>query len=102
MFIKLFMTSLNLISVKESFHDIFKKTLNITPVNITSFTVHKLKQLLRGDYKYKYSFSFFFVTTVYQPCVSSLKALFEVMYTHIAKLLYFNIIIVILVELFCS
>ena len=40
-FIKLVMTSftLNLISVKESFHDIFKKTLNITPVNITSFTV---------------------------------------------------------------
>ena len=31
--------TLNLISVKESFHDIFKKTLNITPVNITSFTV---------------------------------------------------------------
>ena len=30
---------LNLISVKVSFHDIFKKTLNITPVNITSFTV---------------------------------------------------------------
>ena len=30
---------LNLISAKESFHDIFKKTLNITPVNITSFTV---------------------------------------------------------------
>ena len=30
---------LNLISVKESFHDIFKKALNITPVNITSFTV---------------------------------------------------------------
>ena len=40
-FIKLVMTSftLNLISVKVSFHDIFKKTLNITPVNITSFTV---------------------------------------------------------------
>ena len=40
-FIKLVMTSftLNLIFVKESFHDIFKKTLNITPVNITSFTV---------------------------------------------------------------
>ena len=31
--------TLNLISVKVSFHDIFKKTLNITPVNITSFTV---------------------------------------------------------------
>ena len=31
--------TLNLISVKESFHDIFKKMLNITPVNITSFTV---------------------------------------------------------------
>ena len=40
-FIKLVTTSfmLNLISVKVSFHDIFKKTLNITPVNITSFTV---------------------------------------------------------------
>ena len=39
--IKLVMTSftLNFISVRESFHDIFKKTLNITPVNITSFTV---------------------------------------------------------------
>ena len=38
-----YMTSfkLNLISFQESFHDIFifKKTLNITPVNITSFTV---------------------------------------------------------------
>ena len=33
--------TLNLISVKVSFHDIFKKTLNITPVNITSFTVTK-------------------------------------------------------------
>ena len=31
--------TLNLISVKVSFNDIFKKTLNITPVNITSFTV---------------------------------------------------------------
>ena len=31
--------TLNLISVKVSFHDIFKKTLNITPVNITSCTV---------------------------------------------------------------
>ena len=30
---------LHVVSVKESFHDIFKKTLNITPVNITSFTV---------------------------------------------------------------
>ena len=30
--------TLNLISVKESFHDFFKKTF-ITPVNITSFTV---------------------------------------------------------------
>ena len=41
LFIKLVMTSftLILISVKESFHDFFKKTLNITPVNITSFTV---------------------------------------------------------------
>ena len=35
---------LNLISVKESFHDIFKKTLNITPVNITSFTVYGIYQ----------------------------------------------------------
>ena len=33
------MVYLNLISVKVFFHDIFKKTLNITPVNITSFTV---------------------------------------------------------------
>ena len=43
-FIKLVMTSftLNLISVKVSFHDIFKKTLNITPGNIISFTVYKL------------------------------------------------------------
>ena len=32
--------TLNLISVKVSFHDIFKKMLNITPVNITSFTVY--------------------------------------------------------------
>ena len=31
--------TLNLISVKVSFHDIFKITLNITPVNITSCTV---------------------------------------------------------------
>ena len=31
--------TLNLISVKVSFHDIFKKKLNITPVNITSVTV---------------------------------------------------------------
>ena len=30
---------LNVISVKLSFHDIFKKTLNFTPINITSFTV---------------------------------------------------------------
>ena len=34
---------LNLISVKESCHDIFKKTLNITPVNITSFTVPRAR-----------------------------------------------------------
>ena len=33
--------TLNLISIKVSFNDIFKKTLNITPVNITSFTVVK-------------------------------------------------------------
>ena len=44
-FIKIVMTSftLNLISVKVSIHDIFKKTLNITPVNITSFTVSPSK-----------------------------------------------------------
>ena len=36
---------LNLISVKESFHDIFKRTLNITPVNITSYTVLPLEYL---------------------------------------------------------
>ena len=35
--------TLNLISVKVSFHDIFKKTLNITPVNITNFTVLYLR-----------------------------------------------------------
>ena len=27
------------VKFKVSFHDIFKKTLNITPVNVTSFTV---------------------------------------------------------------
>ena len=42
--------TLNLISVKVSFHDIFKKTLKIIPINITSFTVYTLYFVGGGAY----------------------------------------------------
>ena len=47
--------TLTLISVKESFHDIFKKTLNITPVNITSFTVYKSPAIFQPGMLYVFT-----------------------------------------------
>ena len=55
--------TLNLISLIESFHDIFKKTLNITHVNITSFTVPEIL-----DISPSISFLSSFFLNLYLPC----------------------------------